>query len=42
MESAEMALMDLFSGQQWRTGHREQAYGQGGRGGGRRGDVWKD
>ena len=41
MESEEMTLMYLFSGQQWRNRHREQTYGQGGRRGGRRGDVWK-
>ena len=33
-----MALMDLFSGQQWRNRHREQTYGPCGRRGGRRGD----
>ena len=27
MESEEMALMNLFSGQQWRNRHREQTYG---------------
>ena len=31
MESEEIALMNLFSGQQWRSRHREQIYGQGGR-----------
>ena len=41
MESEEMALMNLFSGQQRRNRHREQTYGQGGRRGGRRGDVWR-
>ena len=25
-----MALMNLFSGQQWRKRHREQTYGHGG------------
>ena len=30
MESKEMALMDLFSGQQWRNRHREQTYRHGG------------
>ena len=25
-----MALMNLFSGQQWRNRHRERTYGQGG------------
>ena len=30
MESRKMALMDLFSGQQWRSRHREQTYGHGG------------
>ena len=42
MESEEMALMNLFSGWQWRNRHREQTYGQGGRRGGRRGDVWRE
>ena len=37
-----MALMNLFSGQQWRNRHREQTYGQGGRRGWRRGDVWRE
>ena len=27
-----MVAMNLFAGQQWRNGHREQNYGQGGRG----------
>ena len=27
MESEKMALMNLFSGQQWRNRHREQPYG---------------
>ena len=35
-----MALMNSFSGQQWRNRHRELTYGQGGRRGGRRGDEW--
>ena len=39
MESEEMALMNLFSGQQRRNRHREQTYGQGGRREGRRGDL---
>ena len=30
MKSEEMALMNLFSEQQKRNRHREQAYGQGG------------
>ena len=30
-----MVLMNLSSGQQWRNRHGEQAYGHGGRGGGR-------
>ena len=30
-----MALMTLFSGQQWRNRHTEQTYGQGGKRGGR-------
>ena len=42
MGSEEMALMNLSSGQQWRTRHREQTYGQGGRGGGRRGDARRE
>ena len=37
MESEEMALMNLFSRQQWINRHREQTYGHGGRRGGRRG-----
>ena len=32
-----MALMNLFSGQQWRNRHREQTYGHSERRGGRRG-----
>ena len=32
MESRNMVLMKLFSGQQWRNRHREQTYGQRGRG----------
>ena len=35
MESEEMALINLFSGRQWRNRHREQTYCQGGRRGGR-------
>ena len=27
-----MVLKNLFAGQQWRNGHREQTYGQGERG----------
>ena len=42
MESEEMALINLFSGWQRRNRHREQTYGQGGRRGGRRGDVWRE
>ena len=42
MESEEMALRDLVSGQQWRNRHRDQTYGQGGRRRGRRGDVLCD
>ena len=34
MESKEMALMNLFSGQQWKKRHREQTYGHGRRKGG--------
>ena len=41
MESEMLALMNSFSGKQWRNRHREQIYGQDGRRGGRRGDVWK-
>ena len=41
-ESEERALMNLFSGQQWRNRHREHTYGHGGRRGGRRGDVWRE
>ena len=37
-----MALMDLVSGQQLRNRYRDQTYGQGGRRGGRRGDVLCD
>ena len=37
-----MALINLFSGQQRRNRHREQTYGHRGRGGGRRGDVWRE
>ena len=42
MESEEMALMNLFSGKQWRNRPREQIYGHSERRGGRRGDVWKE
>ena len=42
MESKKMALMNLFSGQQWRNRHREQTYGHGGKRGGRRRDVWRE
>ena len=42
MESEEMALENLFPGQQWRNRHREQTYRQSGRRGGRRGDVWTE
>ena len=41
MESEEMALMNLFSVQQWRNTYREETYGQNGRRGGRRGGVWR-
>ena len=37
-----MALINLFPGQQQRNRHREQTYGQGGRRGVRRGDVWRE
>ena len=33
MESKKMVLKNLFTGQQWRNRHREQAYGHGERGG---------
>ena len=36
MESRKMVLMTLFSEQQWRNRHKEETYGHGGRGGGRR------
>ena len=36
MGSKKVALMNLFSGQQWRNRHREQTYGHEGRGRGRR------
>ena len=42
MESRKMALMNLFSGQQWRNRHRGQMYGHGRKGGGRGGDVWRE
>ena len=29
MESRKMVLMNLFTAQQWRRGHREQTYGHG-------------
>ena len=31
METRKMVLMNLFTGQQWRSRHREQTYGHGGR-----------
>ena len=37
-----MALMNLFSGKQWRNRPREQIYGHSERRGGRRGDVWRE
>ena len=37
-----MALINLFSGWQWRNRHREQTYGHGGRGGGRREAVQRE
>ena len=40
MESERLILMNSFSGKQWRNRHRERIYGQDGRRGGRRGDVW--
>ena len=39
MESEEMALMNLFSGQQKRNRHRELTHGQGGGRRGRRGEA---
>ena len=33
MESRIMVIKNLFTGQQWRNGHREQTYGHGERGG---------
>ena len=36
MESRKMALMKLFAGQQWRHRHREQTYGHGEGGEGRK------
>ena len=33
MESREMTLKNLFTGQQWRNKHREKTYGHGERGG---------
>ena len=33
MESRKMVLKILFTGQQWRSRHREQTYGHGERGG---------
>ena len=33
MESRKIVLKNLFTGQQWRNRHREQAYGHGERGG---------
>ena len=33
MESREMILKNLFTGQQWRNKHREKTYGHGERGG---------
>ena len=33
MESREMILKNLFTGQQWRNRHREKTYGHGERGG---------
>ena len=41
MESEEMALMNLFSGQQWRNRRREQTYGQVGGEEEEAGDVWR-
>ena len=33
MESRKMVLKNLFTGKQWRNGHKEQTYGHGERGG---------
>ena len=37
-----MALVNLLSGRQRRNRHRELTYRHGGRGRGRRGDVWRE
>ena len=42
MESRKMVLMKLFAGQQWRHRHREQTYGQEGRGGRSGCNVWRE
>jgi len=42
MEFRKMALMNLFSGQQWRNRHREWTYGHVGRREGRREDLWRE
>ena len=43
MESRKIVLMKLFARQQWKHRHREQMYGPGGLGGGRRWwDVWRE
>ena len=39
MVSKKVALMNLFSGQQWRNRHREQTYGHGGGGKGQ-GEIY--
>ena len=38
MESREMVLKNLFTGQKWRNRHREQTYGHGERGG--KGEIY--
>ena len=37
-----MALINSFLGQQWRSRHREETYGHGGKRGGKRGDAWRE
>ena len=40
MESKKMALINLFSGQQWRNRHRQQTKRHGGRGGGKNMEIY--
>ena len=42
MESRKMALMSLFSGQQWRNRYREQTYGHSGWGEVREGEMYRE